>query len=216
MNRKSGSFDVIGQLAALRRYALSLVRNADDAEDLVNDALVKAYEHQQSFRSSGNIRQWLFSILHNAHVDGLRRKKSAARRDAAAADLLDPVIDAGQEHAVRLMQLRSAFMDLPEEQRQALHLVAIEEMSYQEAAEVLGVPVGTLMSRLSRARARLREFEVTDARQSRKALPAPDVKDKSDGPVNARTTGKSKGKERSSRTGPVNLRIVGGNDDKTP
>ncbi|MBB4009945.1 RNA polymerase sigma-70 factor (ECF subfamily) [Rhizobium taibaishanense] len=220
MNTKNGSFDVIGQLAALRRYALSLVRNADDAEDLVNDALVKAYEHQQSFRSGGNIRSWLFSILHNAHVDALRRKKSGARRDAAAADLVDPVIDGGQEQTVRLTQLRRAFMDLPEEQRQALHLVAIEELSYQEAAEVLGIPVGTLMSRLSRARGRLREFEATDAKQSRKALPAPVAQDKNDGPVNGQamghSTGTSKGKDRPHATGPVNLRIVGGNDDKTP
>ncbi|MCM2453366.1 sigma-70 family RNA polymerase sigma factor [Agrobacterium vitis] len=196
MNNRSGPFDVIGQLAALRRYALSLVRNADEAEDLVNDALVRAYEHQNSFRRGGNIRQWLFSILHNTHVDSLRRRRSAARRDALAADLVDPVIGAEQEHVVRLAQGRRAFLDLPEEQRQALHLVAIEELSYQEAADGLNIPVGTLMSRLARARARLRELEMTDA--GRRALPPPVEKPAQRG------QGGSK---------PVGLRIVGGSDD---
>ncbi|MCF1463696.1 sigma-70 family RNA polymerase sigma factor [Agrobacterium vitis] len=197
MNSKSGPFDVIGQLAALRRYALSLVRNnADEAEDLVNDALVRAYEHQNSFRRGGNIRQWLFSILHNTHVDSLRRRRSAARRDALAADLVDPFIGAEQEHVVRLAQVRRAFLDLPEEQRQALHLVAIEELSYQEAAEVLDIPMGTLMSRLSRARARLRDLEMTDA--GRRALPAPVEKPAHRGQGSQKQTG---------------LRIVGGSDD---
>ncbi|MGV1950239.1 sigma-70 family RNA polymerase sigma factor [Agrobacterium vitis] len=196
MNNKSGPFDVIGQLAALRRYALSLVRNADEAEDLVNDALVRAYEHQNSFRRGGNIRQWLFSILHNTHVDSLRRRRSAARRDALAADLVDPVIGAEQEHVVRLAQVRRAFLELPEEQRQALHLVAIEELSYQEAAEVLDIPMGTLMSRLSRARARLRDLEMTDA--GRRALPAPVEKPAHRGQGSQKQTG---------------LRIVGGSDD---
>ncbi len=159
MNTKTRPFDVIGQLAALRRYAMSLVRNADDAEDLVNDALVRAYERHESFHDDGNLRRWLFSILHNTHIDRVRRRKFAARRDAIVADMVDPVVESGQEQTVRLRQLRAAFSSLPEDQRQALHLVAIEEFTYQEAADLLGVPVGTLMSRLSRARARLRDFE---------------------------------------------------------
>jgi RNA polymerase sigma-70 factor, ECF subfamily len=159
MDKKMGSFDVIGQLAALRRYAMSLVRNKYDAEDLVNDALVRAYERHGSFHHDGNLRRWLFAILHNTHIDRLRSKKSAARRDAIAAEMFDPIVESGQEQVVRLNQLRAAFMELPQEQRQALHLVAIEEFSYQEAANMLGIPVGTLMSRLSRARARLRDLE---------------------------------------------------------
>jgi RNA polymerase sigma-70 factor, ECF subfamily len=161
MDKKVGSFDVIGQLAALRRYAVSLVRNADDAEDLLNDALVRAYERHDTFRQDGNLRLWLFSILHNTHIDRIRHRNSAARRDAAAAEMFEPSIESGQEQVVRLSQLRRAFAILPEDQRQALHLVAIEDFSYQEAAHMLGIPVGTLMSRLSRARARLRTLEDT-------------------------------------------------------
>ena len=166
MERKERSFDVIGQLAALRRYARSLVRNSDDAEDLVHDALVRAYEKKQSFRRGGNLRTWLLSIMHNAHIDRVRQNRSLARRHDEAAVEADQSIEAGQEHAVRLQQVRDAFFKLQEEQREALHLVAIEDLSYQEAANALGIPVGTLMSRISRARAQLREFEEKTPRVS--------------------------------------------------
>ncbi|MCJ8150382.1 MULTISPECIES: sigma-70 family RNA polymerase sigma factor [Shinella] len=159
MNAKTPGFNVIGQLAALRRYALSLVRNPDDAEDLVHDALVKAYERQGTFRTGANVRNWLMSILHNAHVDRLRQRRSMQRRHDGAAEVAETAIPANQDHSVRLTQLRNAFFTLPEEQRAALHLVAIEELSYQEAATALGIPVGTLMSRVARARERLRTFE---------------------------------------------------------
>ncbi len=159
MERKERPFDVIGQLAALRRYARSLVRNSDEAEDLVQDALIRAFEKRQSFRRAGNLRTWLLSILHNAHIDRVRQNRSLTRRHDEAAAQADQSLPAGQEHAVRLKQVREAFFELPEEQREALHLVAIEDLSYQEAATALGIPIGTLMSRISRARAQLREFE---------------------------------------------------------
>ena len=159
MNGKTPGFNVIGQLAALRRYALSLVRNPDEAEDLVHDALVKAYERQSTFRTGASVRNWLMSILHNAHVDRLRQRRSQERRHDAAAEMSETSVPANQDHSVRLTQVRNAFFDLPEEQREALHLVAIEELSYQEAADTLGIPVGTLMSRVARARQRLRAFE---------------------------------------------------------
>jgi RNA polymerase sigma-70 factor (ECF subfamily) len=166
MERKERPFDVIGQLAALRRYARALVRNSDDAEDLVHDALVRAFEKRQSFRRGGNLRTWLLSILHNAHIDRVRQNRSLTRRHDEAAVEAEQSQPAGQEHAVRLQQVRNAFFHLPEEQREALHLVAIEDLSYQEAADALGIPTGTLMSRISRARAQLREFEEKTPRAS--------------------------------------------------
>ena len=93
----SGAFDVIGQLAALRRYARSLVRNSDDAEDLVHDALLRAYEKKQSFRRGGNLRTWLLSILHNAHIDRIRQDRSLARRHDEAAVEAEQSLQAGQE-----------------------------------------------------------------------------------------------------------------------
>lgn len=159
MSNKRQPFDVLTQLSSLRRYARSLVRHPDDAEDLVHDALVRAYERKATFRTGGNLRNWLLSIVHNTHIDRLRRAKSLDRRHDDAAYLIDTVEQADPHHSIRLKQLREAFHALPDEQRDALHLVAIEGLSYQEAATALSIPVGTLMSRISRAREKLRAFE---------------------------------------------------------
>ncbi len=159
MDDRKRPFDVLGQLGAMKRYARSLTRNPADAEDLVHDTLVRAYERRSTFRRGANLRQWLMSILHNAHIDRIRSSLARGRRDAETALEADIAYPAHQEHGVHLAQIRKAFDSLPEEQREALHLIAIEELSYQEAAAMLDVPVGTLMSRVSRARAALRDFE---------------------------------------------------------
>ncbi|MFY9991515.1 MAG: sigma-70 family RNA polymerase sigma factor [Rhodoplanes sp.] len=151
--------DVLAQLYPLRRYARTLTRNETEAEDLVHDALVRAYERRSTFRLSGNLRTWLLSILHNVFIDRRRKNATERRREAEAAELADWSWPADQESAVRLQQIRRAFLDLPQEQRAVLHLVAIEGLAYQEAADTLGIPLGTLMSRLGRARAALRDFE---------------------------------------------------------
>lgn len=159
MSSGKSSFDVLGQLGALRRYARSLTRDGAEAEDLVHDALVRAYERRASFRRGGNIRAWLLSILHNTFVDSTRSRKAEARRIERAGHLAEARQAAPQEHSLRLAQVREAFLGLGEEQRAALHLVAIEGLSYQQAADALGIPLGTLMSRIGRARAALREME---------------------------------------------------------
>ncbi|MBO1909344.1 sigma-70 family RNA polymerase sigma factor [Microvirga sp. 3-52] len=151
--------DVIGMLGPLRRYARSLTRDESEAEDLVQDTLVRAYEGRGSFRSGGNLRGWLLSILHNTFIDHRRRHVAEVRRLEQAATFVDTVAPPEQESRVRLQQVQAAFMSLPDEQRAALHLVAVEGLSYQEAANALKIPVGTLMSRLGRARAALRGFE---------------------------------------------------------
>jgi RNA polymerase sigma-70 factor, ECF subfamily len=156
---KDRSLDVIGQLGALRRYALSLTRNPADAEDLVHDTLVKAIERQDQFQLGRNLKTWLLSILHNAFIDGQRSRKAEMIRTGEIAHSAETAIPAGQEHAARLAEVREAFLSLPDEQRAALHLVSIDGLRYDEAAASLGVPVGTLVSRVSRARARLRAIE---------------------------------------------------------
>ena len=153
MKRSVPRFDIIGQLGSLRRYARSRTRDSVDAEDLVHDALVRAYERRGTFRSGGNRRAWLLSIVPNTVIDRTRSKRSEAKRDEQAGYLADTSSPAPQEHAVRLAQVRDAFLNLPEEQRSALHLVAIDGLSYQQAADATGVPLGTLMSRIGRARA---------------------------------------------------------------
>lgn len=174
MATRSGSWaklDIIGQLTALRRYARALTRDEAQAEDLVHDALVRAYEHRGSFRPEAELRPWLLAILHNTFLGTWRRRKAELIRLERAAELAErsnPGLAA--EAAVRLGQIRQAFEALPDEQRAALYLITMEGLSYQEAAETLGVPLGTLMSRLGRARAALREFE--EARAG--APPPPD------------------------------------------
>jgi len=159
MKRSMPRFDIVGQLGSLRRYARSLTRDSTAAEDLVHDALVRAYERRATFRAGGNLRAWLLSIVHNAFIDGVRSRRSEAARVEQAGYLADTTTPAPQDHAVRLAEVRAGFLSLPEEQRSALHLVAIEGLSYAQAAEVAGVPLGTLMSRIGRARAALREME---------------------------------------------------------
>jgi RNA polymerase sigma-70 factor (ECF subfamily) len=97
--------------------------------------------------------------VHNIIIDRMRSRRSEAARIEQAGLVADQSMPASQDHSVRLSQVREAFLSLPEEQRSALHLVAIEGLSYQQAAEVIGVPLGTLMSRIGRARAALREME---------------------------------------------------------
>jgi len=165
-------FNVLGELPALRRYARALTRDGGDAEDLVQDTLVRALERRAQFRAEGNLRGWLLAILHNRFVDATRSRRAEAGRNADAAAALELAAEPGQEHSVRLAEVRRAFFGLPDEQRAALHLVAIEGLSYQAAADALAIPLGTLMSRIGRARAALRESETegTAARRARLRL----------------------------------------------
>ncbi|MDQ0511278.1 sigma-70 family RNA polymerase sigma factor [Ancylobacter amanitiformis] len=188
MKRESSTFDVPAELPVLRRYARALTRGDDgDAEDLVHDALVRAYERRGTFQdertvpgragggASGNrLRGWLLSILHNVFVDRRRSRHAEQRREAQAVELAEAVMPPAQEHHLRLSQVREAFMGLPEEQRAALHLVSIEGLGYAEAAAALGIPQGTLMSRLARARAALRALDegTAEARAARLAAPS--------------------------------------------
>lgn len=164
MDFKKDRFDVIAQLASLKRYARSLVRNNSDAEDLMHDALVKAYERQSTFRSGANLRNWLLSIIHNTHVDRLRSNRSRIQRETSVTVDKGQEYPPNQEDVVQLRQIKEAFMQLPVEQREALYLVAIEDLTYQQAAKTLEIPIGTLMSRISRARSTLRNFENGTAR----------------------------------------------------
>ncbi|SMO90262.1 sigma-70 family RNA polymerase sigma factor [Paracoccus laeviglucosivorans] len=151
--------EILDLLPRLRRYALVLARNEPDADDLLQEAFLRAHEHRATLDPSRPVRGWLMSILHNAFIDGKRSQRARARREADFAGFIDTQVPASQEMAVRLEQVRAAFFLLPTEQREALHLIAVEEMSYAEAAALLHIPQGTLMSRLARARAALRAYE---------------------------------------------------------
>lgn len=153
------SRDVAGEAPALRRYARSLTRDAAAADDLVQDTLMRAIEGQSSFRSDSRLRPWLLAILHNCFVSDRRRELMRHDVERHAERLGQRSAAAAQESMARLAWLETAVARLPEEQQAVLNLVAVHGFSYADAAMMMAVPIGTVMSRLSRARARLREAE---------------------------------------------------------
>lgn len=151
--------DIIGQLETLRRYAWVLTRNGDAADDLVQATFVRARERRGTFRDGSDPRVWLMTILHNLFIDARRSARAAEAREQAWAEMRPAFVEPSGEMAARLAQLRAAFLALNAEQREALHLVAVEGVCVAEAAGILGVAPGTVMSRVGRARAALRAFE---------------------------------------------------------
>lgn len=154
--RAGGPADLIVRcIPHLRRYARGLTRDLQSADDLVQDALERAWSRLPLWRGEGDIRPWLFSILYSIHVSGERRRRHAPSflplvENLAVACLSNP------EAATELREVVAAFDLLAEEQRQVLLLAVLEQFSYRQVADVLGIPLGTVMSRLSRARERLR------------------------------------------------------------
>ena len=144
-------------IPALRRYARALLRDRDEADDLVQDVLERAIERWYQRQRSSSLRAWLFTILHNCAIDHLRRRARrghvAQLEDVPEARLATP---ATQEAVAAQRDIMALVSSLPEEQRSVLLLIGVEELTYAEAARVLDVPQGTIMSRLSRARERLR------------------------------------------------------------
>jgi RNA polymerase sigma-70 factor (ECF subfamily) len=145
-------------IPSLRRYAWALLRDEHAADDLVQDCLERAVGRWHLRRRDGNLRAWLFAIMHNQFISGRRRQK---RRGAPVAlDELgaEPAAAADPELALSFRDLLAGLEDLAEEQRAVVLLVGVEDLSYEEAARALGVPIGTVMSRLSRGRERLRRY----------------------------------------------------------
>jgi RNA polymerase sigma-70 factor, ECF subfamily len=146
------------EIPRLRRYARALTRDVCAADDLVQDSLTRALGKLHLWQNGTDLRAWLFTILHNQYVNYVRRSV----REGAAVGLNDnePMLRRAphQGHRLELRDLERAIAKLPEEQRSAILLVGLEGMRYEEVAAVLGVPVGTVRSRLSRAREALRKL----------------------------------------------------------
>jgi RNA polymerase sigma-70 factor (ECF subfamily) len=148
--------DMVAHLGALRRYALVLTRNPDQAEDLVQEALARAIGAASTWRPGSDLRRWLLAIVHNLHNQRQRRRQLEISATSEAGWLLEEAAPAAQPDRVHLTQTIAALMALSEEQREALILIAFEGLSYRDAAAILGIPTGTLMSRLARGREALR------------------------------------------------------------
>lgn len=147
---------VIAELPRLRRYARALVGDRSAADDLVQDTLERAWTRIHQWRPGSDLRAWLFGIMHNLRIDQMRRP--AVPTVSSEEEFNDLPTRATQGDSLELGDLATAVSCLPEEQRAVLLLVALEEMSYQEVAQTLGIPAGTVMSRLARGRERLRRL----------------------------------------------------------
>lgn len=146
------------QISGLRRFACALLRgNRERADDLVQDTLERALSRWHLRRTDGNVRSWLYTILYNRFLSDQLRARRRGRHDTLTEKTELPGIDGCQDAVLEHRDLLRAFSALPEEQQTVLLLVGVDDLSYEETARVLGVPIGTVMSRLSRGRERLRQ-----------------------------------------------------------
>jgi RNA polymerase sigma-70 factor (ECF subfamily) len=162
---------LLGAIPRLRRYARSLVYDTSAADDLVQTTLERALNHWRQFDPQRDIVLWLLAIAHNAYLDGLRRDKHL---DVIAPERVNEALDRERRHEPDIglqLDLSAALARLVPDQRSALMLVIVEQLTYAEAAEVLHVPEGTVMSRVSRARAVLRAWLDGSARPGASGKP---------------------------------------------
>jgi len=147
---------LVDHVPALRRYALGLTRKREDADDLVHDCLAQAIRKQHLWRPGSNLKSWLFTLLHNLFINEYRRRKARGTEVPFDTAYFRSEVTQGQPSDVTLSQLDRALGELPSEQREVVMLVSVQGFSYMEAAEIMQVPLGTIRSRLSRARGALR------------------------------------------------------------
>jgi RNA polymerase sigma-70 factor (ECF subfamily) len=157
MNEAQRLVDLIPRL---RRYARALAGDKASADDLVQDTLERAWAKLHLYRRGTDLRAWLFTVMHNVHVNKLR---AARATDPLEEEMPELAQRAAQGDTLLMRDLDRAIARLPAEQRAVLLLVTLEEMSYEQVARTLGIPIGTVMSRLSRAREKLRAMMLGQA-----------------------------------------------------
>ena len=152
--------EVVRMIPALRAFGWSLCHNGSDADDLVQDTLIKAWSNRDKFEPGTNLRAWLFTILRNTYYTQVIRRRREVRDEQGeyAGALKTPPT---QDWSVAMRAMQDALQHLPPEHREALILVGAAGLSYDEAAEICGCAVGTIKSRVNRARARL--LKIMDA-----------------------------------------------------
>lgn len=144
---------IVEMIPRLRRYARALAGDRAAADDLVQDTLERAWAKLHLYRRGTDLRAWLFTVMHNVYVNQLRAARPGVQLDEELPELSQP---ARQSDGLELRDLDLSIRRLPPEQREVLLLVVLEDMSYEAAAGTLGIPIGTVMSRLARAREKLR------------------------------------------------------------
>jgi RNA polymerase sigma-70 factor (ECF subfamily) len=153
--------ELLAALPRLRRYARVLTGDSNRADDLVQDTLARAWEKRGLWLAGSDLRAWLFTIMHNVHVNQFARRRrelaeSSLDADDGPAAGWEVPVRATQSDRVELTEVLMHIQRLPSEQREVLMLAAVEELRYDEIARIQGIPIGTVMSRLNRARDKLR------------------------------------------------------------
>ena len=146
------------EIPRLRRYARFLVREVDRADDLVQETLTRAIEKLHTWQPGTNLRAWLFVIMRNSFISEFRKEKRAPTSSGLPDDDKALSVSGDQEGHIAFLNLQSAFDQLSDDQREILVLIAIEGLKYEEAAATLGIPIGTVRSRVARARQALRDI----------------------------------------------------------
>lgn len=148
--------DLLGAIPSLRAFAMSLAQSADRADDLVQETMVKAWDKHMSFQPGTNMKAWLFTILRNEFYSQMRKRgREVQDTDGIMTGRL--AVHPSQHGTLDLEDFRKALQHLPEDQREAIILIGASGFSYEEAAEICGCAVGTIKSRVSRARSRLQQ-----------------------------------------------------------
>jgi RNA polymerase sigma-70 factor (ECF subfamily) len=156
-NERNFKREMLAALPNLRAFAISLIRSRDKADDLVQDTIMKAWAKQDSYQTGTNMRAWLVTILRNEFYSQIRKAgREVQDTDGAYTSRLS--VPPEQNGSVDLQDFRHALAQLPDDQREAILLVGASGFAYEEAAEICGCPVGTIKSRVSRARLRLQEL----------------------------------------------------------
>jgi RNA polymerase sigma factor (sigma-70 family) len=150
------SHQILEHIPRLRRYARALLGDRYAADDLVQDTLERAWNKFGLWRPGSDLRAWLFAIMHNVFVNQVRGRRNDMEK--TMEDLPVVATRATQSDALEIADVERALRALPSEQREVLLLVAIEEMTYDEVSKALAIPIGTVMSRLSRGRERMRRL----------------------------------------------------------
>lgn len=168
--------DLVAAIPRLRRYAHVLTRNPTRADDLVQDTLARAWDKRRLWRAGSDLRAWLFTIMHNVHVNHITLTRHEARNvsldtDGECSLALQATARGNQLDRIELAEVLQQVDRLPAEQREILLLAAVEGLRYDEIAAMLEIPIGTVMSRLSRARDKLRRA-TTNPRSARDAVAA--------------------------------------------
>ncbi len=148
---------IVQNIPRLRRYARALTGDTNRADDLVQDTLERAWSRIRLWRGGEDIRPWLFTIMHNVFANQVRRYAHEPTLVPLSEEELASEHRPQQETDLDLRDLQTALATLGDEQRELVLLVGLEQLSYQEVATVLGIPIGTVMSRLARAREHLRQ-----------------------------------------------------------